>query len=226
MIEDDSNIIDIDFEKKKIQNDIDEFKTLGTLPDALTSRRFLIKYNNIYECVIDWSQMLDMRGDPIWSELADAYIQYARNTEIAVATDIFKQFEKETKLFFKVMGCRSFKFMTPTIKGDPTYKSHIFSLSKDLEFIIPKIKYGIELSKTEKFKVSLYISHQREILDNVNNDLKKINDIIIRYKTFNYLTWSEIMYQCLQLRSTLDHVLETYVSAGAAINSVLPYTIK
>lgn len=220
-----TNIIDINFEREKIQTDIAVYKNTGKIPDILTSRKFLVKYNTIYECIMDWSQLLDMRDDAVWSDLTDDYITYARESEIAIAADIFKQLEREVKVFFKVMGCRSYKFMTPTIKGDATYKSHIFSLSRDLEFIVPKIKHGFMLNKTEKFKVSLYVNHQREILDNVNEDLRKINDIIIRYKSFGYLTWSEPMYQCLTLRSNLDHVLATYINAGAAINSVLPYTI-
>jgi len=220
-----TNIIDVDFEKKRIQHDIDVFKTTGQLPDTLTTRKFLVKHNNIYDCILSWSHSLDMSGDPVWSELIDAYIDYARGIEIASATDVFLQLDKEAKLFLKGMGCRIFKFMTPTIKGDAEYKSHIFSLGRDLEFIVPKIKYGIVLTSTEKFKVSLYITHQKEILDNINEDLKKINDLIFRYKPYGYVTWSEPMYQCLKLRSQLDHTLLSFVSAGAAINSVLPYTI-
>jgi len=222
----DSNIIDINFEKKRIQNDIDVFKTTGKLPDTLTERKFLIKFNNIYECILNWAHVLDMNGDPVWSELIDAYVKHARENEISIATDIFMQLDKEIKTFLKSMGCRVFKFMTPSITGDSEYKSHIFSLGKDLEFIVPKIRFGIELTSIEKFKVSLYVSQQREILDNINEDLKKINDMIFRYKPFGYLTWSEPMHQCLKLRSQLDHTLQSFIVAGAAINSVLPYTIK
>jgi len=225
-ITNDDNVIDIDFEKKKIQNDIDDYKNTRKLPITLTSRKFLIKYNSIYECLMAWSQLLELQGDPVWSELTDDYIEYARQSEIAAAADVFKQLDREVKNFFKNMGCRTYKFLTTTIKGDPVYKSHIFSLARELEFITPKIKYGFELTKTEKFKVSLFVNHQREVLDNVNEDLRKINDIIIRYKSFSYLTWSEPMYQSLQLRSNLDHVLQVYIASGEAINAVIPYTIK
>jgi tellurite resistance-related uncharacterized protein len=224
--DDDKNVIDVDFEKQKIQDDLNVFVNSGELPDTLTTRKFLIKYNSIYECITDWSQRLDMIDDTIWSQLIDAYVTYARDIEIAKAADFMKQLEKETKMFLKVMRCKVFKFMTPTIKGDPVYKSHVFSLGRDLEFIAPKIKFNIELTKTEKFKVSLYIAHQHEILDSVNEDLKKINDIICRYKPYNYLTWSEAMYQCLLLRSNLDHLLQSYVSTGEAINASLPYSLK
>ena len=220
------NIIDIDFEKKKLQSDVDLYRNSGKIPEALTSRKFLIKYNNVYECVLDWAKTLDLVGDPVWSELTDSYVEYAKETEIATAMDIAKQLEKETKTFFKTMGCKAYKFMTTAIKGDPLYKSHIFSLSRELEFIVPKIKYGFELNKMEKFKVSLYVNHQREILDNINEDLRKINDIIIRYKPYNYLTWVESMYICLQFRSNLDHVLQAYIAAGEAINSNLPFQLK
>lgn len=223
---DDSNVIDINFEKNRMQNDVDAFKSTGKLPDTLTTRKFLIKHNSIYECILNWSHALNLVGDPVWSEIIDAYIEYARGIEIAAATDIFLQLEKETKLFLKEMGCRVFKFLTPTIKGDAEYKSHIFSLGRDLEFIVPKIRYGIELTSLEKFKVSLYVAQQRAILDNINDDLKKINDLIIRYKPYSFITWSEAMQQCLKLRSQLDHTLLAYISAGSAINSVLPYTIK
>ena len=223
---DDSNVIDINFEKNRMQNDVDAFKLSGKLPDTLTTRKFLIKHNSVYECILSWSHTLNLVGDPVWSEMIDAYVEYARGIEITTATDIFLQLEKEAKAFLKEMGCRSFKFLTPTIKGDTEYKSHIFSLGTDLEFIIPKIRYGIELTSLEKFKVSLYVAQQRAILDNINDDLKKINDLIIRYKPFGYLTWSEPMLQCLKLRSRLDHVLLSYIYAGSAINSVLPYTIK
>ena len=97
----DSNIIDINFEKKRIQNDIDVFKTTGKLPDTLTERKFLIKFNNIYECILNWAHVLDMNGDPVWSELIDAYVKHARENEISIATDIFMQLDKEIKTFLK-----------------------------------------------------------------------------------------------------------------------------
>jgi hypothetical protein len=221
-----SNIIGIDFEKKRIQNDIDAYKNLGQLPDVLTSRRFLVKHNSIYECVVSWAHTLDMVGDPIWSMLIDDYITYARDTEINIAADILRQLDKETKVFLAFMKCKSFAFDSTTIKGDATYDSQIFTLGRDLEFISPKVRFGIELTALEKFKISLYVDNQREILDNINDDLKTVNDIITRYKHLTYLTWTMPMYQCLQCRSSLDHLLQTYVSSAEAINSVLPYSIK
>jgi hypothetical protein len=220
----DETVTDIDFEKQKIQNDIDDFKKSGKIPETLTTRKFLIQYNNIYECVLDWSKKLSMENDAIWSELADSYIDYARSSEIAVASDILKQLEQETKNFFKLMSCKTYKFLTTVIKGDAQYNSHIFSLARELEFITPKIKYGFTLNKMEKFKVDLYINHQIEILDNIRQDLNKINDIIMRYKPYQYLTWSESMYVCLQFRSKLDNVLKSYVNAAEAINANIPFS--
>src|SRR5882672_2326220 len=142
----DTNVIDIDFEKSKLQSDIEVFKTSGKIPDTLTSRKFLIKYKNIYECVKDWSYTLNMSDDIVRTNLIDTYIEYAKEIEIVNANDVIKQLEKETKIFFKTMGCRTYKFMTTTIKVDPIYKSHIFSLGRELEFIVPKIRYGFELN--------------------------------------------------------------------------------
>jgi hypothetical protein len=220
------NVTDIDFEKQKIQNDIDHFRNSGKLPDTLTSRKFLIQYNNIYECVLDWSKKLGTESDSIWTDLIDSYIDYARANDIANAADILRQLEKETRNFFNSMNCKTYKFLTTVIKGDSFYNSHIFSLSKELEFITPKVKYSIALSKMEKFKIDLYINHQVEIMENINQDLKRINDIIMRYNPYTYLTWTESMYVCLQFRSNLDHVLQSYISAGEAINANLPFRQK
>lgn len=222
----DENVTDIDFEKQKIQNDINDFKNSGKIPDALKSRKFLIQYNNIYECIIDWSKKLGTENDPIWSDLIDSYVEYARENELANAADVLKQLQKETKQFFNLMNCKTYKFLTTVIKGDTLYKSHIVSLAKELAIITPKIKYNIPLSKMEKFKIDLFINHQIEIMDNINQDLRKINDIIVRYKPHSYLTWTESMYVCLQFRSNLDHVLQCYISAGEAINANLPFRQK